>query len=157
MKRWINVSWCVCAVTLVVFAALSGCNQGTPPGKTREAHKDNHPEEGPHGGPLAELEPYHGEFTIDHATKKVTLYILDDTAKKAPKIEPSKITKVKIIVEKPALTIELKHNAEKSGEKGIAFVSDAHDAFAKPGELKMEISATLDEKVAKELQRQTDL
>lgn len=53
-----------------------------------------HPQEGPHHGVLIELgqEEYHAELTHDEATKTVTVYLLDASAKKAVPIADPEIT-----------------------------------------------------------------
>jgi hypothetical protein len=151
MIRWIRLSSCLCIGAMLLFAALPGCNKKEKePGKSVEQKKveHDHDETGPHGGPLAEWEEkYHAEFTVDHAKKQVTVYILDDTAKAAPKIDVAKITNVQVVVAgtKPGIVIDLKHDAKLSDEKGIAFVG-THDHFAKPAEKFLNISGDIDGK-----------
>src|SRR5882672_8747223 len=140
MKRWIPFVWSMCFIALFTFIALPGCQPGKG-AKKEDPKKDkghDHDETGPHGGPLAEWEDiYHAEFTVDHAKKQVVVYILDDKAKAAPKIDAGKITKVKLNVKdiKPPLQIDLTHDAQLSGDKGIAFTA-THDHFQKPADVK---------------------
>lgn len=98
--------------------------------KKADEHKhddhDDHAEAGPHGGPLIEWgnEEYHAELVIDAKASRVTVYLLDGTAKKAPTIDSGKITNVTLTLsdEKPPKTIALKFDASASDGKGIAFV-----------------------------------
>jgi len=148
MNRWIRLTSCLCIGLLLVFAALPGCNRKAPD-KTKEKENEHvHPESGPHGGPFAEWDDfYHAEFTVDHSAKEVTVYILDDKVKKAPKVDPAKITKVTLTVigSKPEIKIELKHDEKRTDEKGIAFTG-THEQFSKSGELKLNISGDVDNK-----------
>jgi hypothetical protein len=146
MNRWIRLTSCLCIGLLLAFAALPGCNKKASDKPKEEKHV--HPETGPHGGPFAEWDDiYHAEVTVDQAAKEVTVYILDDTVKKAPKIDPAKITKVTLTVigSKPEIKIELKHDAKRTDEKGIAFTG-THEHFSKAGELKLDISGHVDDK-----------
>jgi hypothetical protein len=99
--------------------------------KDKEKDKDDHPDFGPHGGPLAEWgdEVYHAESTVDTKNKQAVIYILDDKAKNAPKIDPNKITDMKLTILEPKLALELKHDPKRTDAKGIAFVSEPNDAF----------------------------
>jgi hypothetical protein len=118
-------------------------------GNGTKPHVHDHPDEGPHGGALAEWgnEEYHAEFTVDHKTKQATVYILDGTAKKAPDIDPAKITEVKLSITNvtPPFTLTLKHDPKKSDTKGIAFVG-THDALGKEMEFKGNISGKIGDK-----------
>jgi hypothetical protein len=149
MVRWIRISSCLFIAALFAVVTLPGCNKketAKPVDQKKDAHADHG--DGPHGGPLAEWEEkYHGEFTLDAAKKQVTVYILDDTAKAAPKIDAAKITNVTVTVakSKPPITLELKHDAKRSDDKGIAFVG-THDHFEKSGEMTVNISADIDGK-----------
>src|SRR5687767_13476253 len=88
------------AVLLAVMPLVAGCpagvRKGTSKGETttKKGHAHEHPDEGPHGGALAEWgdEKYHAEFTVDHGKKQATVYILDGSAKKAAPIEAKEIT-----------------------------------------------------------------
>jgi hypothetical protein len=73
------------------------------------------------------------------------VYILGSQPTKAPKIEPEKITNVKLSITnvKPLVVIDLTHDPKLTDEKGIAFVG-THDALAKPAE----IIGAIDGKVA---------
>jgi len=121
---------------------LYGCTPRPAPRNVAK-HAHSHPEHGPHGGCLIEWgdEEYHGEFTVDHGKKETVVYILDETAAKAPDLKPEDITDLVVVIKNvtPQATIELKHDAARSGEKGIAFVG-THDALQKEMEFKGELS-----------------
>jgi hypothetical protein len=149
MICWLRIASCLSVVAVsLTFVALPGCkkpndNSGKPKEKEKKENaKDEHPEAGPHGGPLAEWgkDEYHGELVIDHDAKMVIVYILDGTAKNAPKIDHEKITDVKVSVvgAKPEISVMLKHDPKKSDDKGIAFVG-TDDVFAKKEEAKFKL------------------
>jgi YHS domain-containing protein len=139
------------ALALAVFGA--GCQKqagdAPAPKKSKDGHDHEHahPEEGPHGGPLAEWgeHDFHAEFTVDHKSKMVLVYVLDGEAKKAPKFDATKITKVTLTISNvsPPLTLELKHDASKTDSRGIAFAT-THDQFAKDTDYKGTISGIID-------------
>ncbi len=150
MIRWIYLSFCWTALALPLFIAVPGCTTGKKhdakdPDKGK--HADEHGETGPHGGPLAEWEEFHAEFTVDHPTKLVAVYILDDKAKRAPEVEAAKFTKVKlkIVGEKPEVAVDLTHDAKKSGKDGIAFTG-THEFFGKERAFEGTVSAIFDGK-----------
>ncbi len=119
----------------------------TAPKKDAKTDHD-HGETGPHGGPVGEWEDtYHVELTFNHPAKQVVVYVLDDKAKAAPKIDVAKITKVQITFLEPKDKgqVDLTHDAKLSNDKGIAFVGN-HDLFAKPTDLKLAISGKVDGK-----------
>lgn len=143
------------AALVAAFTLPLGCQKSEQASKPASAakskekhdHDHDHPEEGPHGGSLVEWgeHEYHAEFTVDHKTKTAVIYILDTSAKKAPKVEPAKITKVTLTITNvtPPVTLELKHDAAKSDAKGIAFTG-THDALGKDVEFKGNVSGTVD-------------
>ena len=154
MNRWICLTSCLCIGLLLAFAALPGCNKGEPAKVTPEDTKKDqpehdHPDAGPHRGPLAEWgsEEYHAEFTLDPGNKQVTVYILDAKAKAAPTIDAAKITNVRVSVvgSKPLIKVDLKHDAKLSDAKGIAFIG-THDHFAKAAEMTLNISGNVGDK-----------
>jgi hypothetical protein len=153
MNRLIRLTSCLCIGAMLVFAALPGCNKGesakaTDNNKNKEP-KHDHPDAGPHGGPLAEWgnEEYHAEFTVDPARNQVTVYILDDTTKAAPNIDAAKITKVKVTLvgSKPLISVDLKHDSKRSDAKGIAFVG-THEHFSKAAKMTWNISGNVGDK-----------
>lgn len=133
---------------------LTGCSPKPDMAKpakvdAKNAHAHEHSEVGPHEGTLIEWgdEEYHGEFTVDHKAKQVTVYLLDGTAKKAPNVVPAKITDVQLSITNvnPPLTLDLKHDPTKSNDKGIAFVA-TNDQFATEMEFKGNVSGKVDGK-----------
>jgi hypothetical protein len=158
MKRMIQLTSCLGCVALLSFVFLSGCTPAKQAGKDAPAkakdaadekkpHAD-HAEVGPHGGPLIEWDDaYHAEFTVDHTHKTAVVFILDDKAKLAPKIDAAKITNVILTVTsvKPFVTVNLTHDAKRSDEKGIAFTS-THDFFAKATGFQGSVDGTVDGK-----------
>ncbi len=150
----IHLTSCLFFAAMFVLVALPGCNKGTEVAKSKGKDqdkgksKDDHVDIGPHGGPCAEWgnEDFHAEFIVDAGKKQVTVYILDGTAKVAPKIDAAKITEMKLtIIAKPPVPLDLKHDPKESGDKGIAF-SATNDAFAKPDGMKVNISGKVDDK-----------
>lgn len=159
MKASLRLIPVVAVLALVSMLFVGGCTR-TPPNpnasKDKEKNKDKdkdkdkhgHGEFGPHGGVIVEWEEiYHAEFTVDHAAKQTTVYVLDEKAKKAPKIAADKITKVRLSLKnvKPVLTIELKHDAKLSDDKGIAFVGN-HEQLSKEEPIEGVIDANIDGK-----------
>ncbi len=163
MFRWIHAtSFLFTALALFAFVAAPGCQptKKKEPDKEKQKEKESakekgkdehdHGEFGPHGGPLAEWsEVYHAEFTADHPNKMVIVYILDDKAKKAPDVEASRFTKVKLHIPSDKLDIMLSHDAKKSGSDGIAFTG-THDFIGKAAAFKGNLSATVTAKDKKE-------
>lgn len=142
------------AAMLAVTLFTAGCQKeqaGKAPAQKKakdgHGHDHAHPEEGPHGGSLAEWgeHEYHAEFTVDHKTNAATVYILDGEAKKAPKLEVAKITKVTLTLSNvtPPLTLELKHDAPKSDSRGIAFTV-TNDQFGREMDFKGTINGNVD-------------
>jgi hypothetical protein len=78
---------------------VAGCNSQNqtyhevPKGVRVKDQPHPHGEEGPHGGHLVELgeEEYHAEVVLDPKSAKITLYILDSTAKKPVPIDASEV------------------------------------------------------------------
>jgi hypothetical protein len=143
----------VCGFLLSGVWLLAGCQKpGTAsrPASAQNAknkHEHDHPETGPHGGALIEWgdDEYHAEFTVDHATQTATVYVLDASAKSAPKLDASKISKVMLTLTQvsPPLTLELKPEPAKSNAQGIAFAIK-HEQFAKEADFQGNVSATID-------------
>lgn len=96
-----NRSWtlAIASSALMVAFTFAGCSKpAAPDAATAEgehAHDEagGHPEEGPHHGHLIELgnEEYHAELTHDDATKTVTVYLLDGSAKAAAPIAATEL------------------------------------------------------------------
>jgi hypothetical protein len=157
MRRIICVSCWLFLVASISLVVLPGCTNpagdkgGKDAGKDKDkgAHAD--PPAGPHGGPYAEWGTVlgvdcHVEFTVDPKTKQVTLYVLDEHCKNSAKLDPKKITKMKLTITKPAplFSIELTYDAEKSKDnKGLAFVG-THDRFGEQADFKGTIDAKVE-------------
>lgn len=125
-------------MTIAVLTALLslGCSS-RPTGdaggdsKKKGGHHHDHPEKGPHGGPLAEWgdEEYHPELVLDAEKKTATVYILDGEVKKAVPIEATSI-KLTLKIESPPVTIELKAEPQKDDPAGKASrFSATHEKF----------------------------
>jgi maltose-binding protein MalE len=160
MFRWIHAtSFLVTSLALFAFVGAPGCTPPKDANKQKEKEKEKqkekekekdkaaheHSDVGPHGGPLADwADVFHGEFTADPANKMVVVYILDDKAKYAPDVEPSRFSKVKLNIPSEKISLELTHDAKKSGKDGIAFTA-THDFFGKPTAFKGNLSVVVDE------------
>lgn len=126
---------------------LLGCN---PPGEGRRAaqHRHEHPEQGPHGGVLADWgkDEYHVEFTVDHDKKQTTVYILDVQAKNAVPIKTDAVTVV-ITNVSPPLKIVLKPEPQADEPAGSSsrFVG-TDDKLGVEMDFKGEISAEVNGK-----------
>ncbi len=82
----------------VGLALVVGCDSGKEPfhevpkgSKVKDQPHDH--EHGPHGGHLVELgeEEYHAEVVFDPKAAKITIYMLDSSAKKAAPIDAKEI------------------------------------------------------------------
>ena len=121
-----NQGWMRAAALVVGVIALAGAAAM----EDKKGHE--HPDAGPHNGALAEWgnEEYHVEFTVDHKAQTVTVYVLDDTAKKAKPIDAKSLTLV--LKQKPAVTVTLQpkpETGEKSGQSSRFTAKNA--AFGK--------------------------
>ena len=135
-------------IGLALVTAL-GCGDGPKDkpkpaaAKDKEKPKHDHPDEGPHGGPLAEWgeDEYHAEFTVDHKEKKAGVYIYGGDAK-TPKPIDAKV--VKLSLKRPVVQIELKPQRQKDDPEGKAslFVG-THEALAKEGDFQGTLSAEI--------------
>jgi hypothetical protein len=114
----------------LTFAAalLIGCGGGDnkPPkkeGGTADPHAGHdHSAHGPHEGHLVELgeEEYHAEWKEDDESGKVTVWILDSTAKKTEAIAAESI-KISVTVAKEVKEYELPAVDRTTGDKPTAF------------------------------------
>src|SRR5262249_20598424 len=136
---------CVLASAVAAAVLAAGCegkpsSGGAAPRKgAAEARKGHeHPDKGPHGGPLAEWgeEEYHAEFTGERGKKQATVYILDDQIKRAKPIKAETITLTLTSVT-PAVQIALKAEPQPKDPAGKSsrFVG-SHDELAKEGPFK---------------------
>jgi len=91
MKR---LSFLVVAISSLILPLSAGCDKQPPaapaaksePGAGGEKHDEHvHPTMGPHGGQLIEAgnEEYHLELIHDEAAHKITVFLLDGTAKRS--------------------------------------------------------------------------
>ena len=89
--------------------------------KKNGGHHHDHPEKGPHGGPLAEWgdEEYHPELVLDAEKKTATVYVLDGEVKNVVPIEATTI-KLTLKSENPPVTIELRAEPQKDDPAGKA-------------------------------------
>jgi hypothetical protein len=142
-------SWKALACGVLGCALVIGC--GAPPAQpTKEAPKedegDDHEHgEGPHGGTVIELGKYHAEFTVDHAKKQATVYILD--GKRAKNAEPVAAAKLLISIKSPAFQVEAvaaKDDGHPAG-KASRFVA-THDNFGKEQEFEGSVTVEVDGK-----------
>jgi hypothetical protein len=150
MKRMISLSIACSLFALTSLLLLSGCDKSNHPKDAAAQKKDkvdpHSHEAGPHGGPIADWdEKFHAEFTLNTANKEAVVFILDDKAKAAPKIEVKKISKVKLNVTSvtPILQLDLVHDPKRSDDKGIAYVA-THDHFAKDVEIRGAIDGSVE-------------
>lgn len=131
-------------VAALLGAALlvGGCKEQATSSKSPAKQPHAHPTEGPHGGALIEWgdEEYHLEFTVDHAKKEATVYVLDGEVKKAAPIKAESLTLVVKNVTPPA-TITLKAAPEKDDPAGSSSrFAGTHDALGKVMEFQGEVS-----------------
>ncbi len=146
IKRW---TWGVTFLTAVVILT-SGCEHKKKSvidprlkeASTKAQKGHVHSDPGPHGGVLAEWgeEEYHAEFTVDHAKKQATVYILDGQAKNAVPIA-SETIELTLTNVTPPVQIALQADPQKEDPKGSAsrFVG-THDQLGTEMEFKGEIS-----------------
>ena len=155
MIGWIRwTTFIVTVAAISAFVALPGCTTGAKKdadkAKDKDKEKDkgkdkkdhDHPTHGKHGGVLIEWDPYHAELTIDHAQKMAVVYVVDDDISKAADFEPSRLSKVTLSIPAEKITLELKHDAKKSGPTGLVYTGQ-HDFFAKEAKFSGEVSGIL--------------
>lgn len=135
-------AWIVAALAVGLAA---GCTKPAE-SKTKPAPAAAHPEEGPHGGALAEWgddEAYHAEFTVDHKTKQATVYILGGDAKTAKPIATKELTLT--LKQTPPVAVKLTASPQSGDPEGKSsrFVG-THDAFGVEKEFEGSIVATVD-------------
>ena len=141
-----------CSLLLALLPLLAGCPAVDRKGPSQAAtkghgHAHAHPDEGPHGGALAEWgdEKYHAEFTVDHGKKQATVYVLDGSAKKAAPIDAKELT-LSLSNVKPAVQVTLKADPQEGDPKGQSSrFTGTHDALGKEMEFEGEISGKVGE------------
>lgn len=142
-------------ITLLVACALiAGCNQPANPTKvvvksspanttTAKGHDHSH-DVGPHKGTIFDLGKYHGEFTVDHKKKEVTVYILGDDMDTPVPVVAEKLT---LTIKAPAFSVELKAvpDAKDPAGKSSRYVA-THDNFAKEQEFEGTVAGSIEGK-----------
>lgn len=83
-------------LSAIVFSlAVVGCGQhggdAKKPDKVAKKDDDHEHGPGPHGGTIIEFGKGHAEFTVDHRKELATVYILDESVKKAVPITAEKL------------------------------------------------------------------
>ena len=142
-------SWKALACGVLGCALVVGCGQpAAQPSKAPEKkddHDDHEHGPGPHGGTVFDFGKYHGEFTVDHATKTATVYILD--GKRAKNAEPIAAAKLLVSIKSPAFQVEAVAAADDGHPAGKAsrFVAK-HDHFGKEQEFEGTVSVEVDGK-----------
>jgi hypothetical protein len=145
MRRILPAAFALVAVSL--FVAV-GCSPKKDRAKTVAKQAHDHPDHGPHGGALAEWgeEDYHVEFTVDHDKKTATIYILDETAKKASPIAVEDLILTLTHVKTPVvIALKAQPDASDPPGKSSRFVA-AHDVLGDKIEFKGEISGKVGDK-----------
>lgn len=135
----------------VAFAGLflAGCSQPTSsPTKSGAKAKveDDHHANGPHGGTVFDFGggAYHGEFTVDHKTKDVAVFVLDGSAKRT---KPIKAETVMLTIKSPPFQIALKSSPMETDPQGetCRFVGN-DERFGKVQEFEGTVNFELDGK-----------
>lgn len=141
--------WAAGLTVLAAVVIVAGCggddgkkDKGKAADKAaKDKGKEEHAHEGPHHGAIAEWgeEEYHAEFTVDHKTKTVKVYVLGKDVKTPA---PIKADKVKLSIKKPAIQVDLKAEKQAKDPEGTASVFvGSHDDFAKDVEFEGTLSA----------------
>lgn len=110
-------------VAMLIALFSLGCSPSTSSNgasnKGKEEHE--HPEKGPHGGPLAEWgdEEFHVELVLSTENKQATVYVLDGHAEKAVPIEAETVTLI-LKSEEPPVQVELKAEPQEGDPAGKA-------------------------------------
>jgi hypothetical protein len=139
--------------------ALSGCGgQGSEyhaveKGVAVKAPPPHDHEHGPHGGHLVELgeEEYHAEVVFDPKAAKLTIYILDSTAKKAAPID-SKDVSLKLAIDGKSEAFKLTAAPDSGDPQGkasrfeLAGDADIKAHIKDEEDLKGTVSATIGNK-----------
>jgi hypothetical protein len=145
------------SILVTVLALIAGCSGKTDNQKDKKmdsARKDDdhdHEDKGPHDGVIVHWggakHDYHPEFTVDHKTKKATVYILGPDAKKLKAIPSESIT-VTISNVKPPVQITLKADRQENDPEGKSSrFSGTHDALVTEMDFKGTISGKVGDKV----------
>lgn len=144
-----QLRWPILLVFAAAFLFAAGCDKGgkTNDQKDKPKNEHAHPDKGPHGGVLIEWgeEDYHLEFTVDHKTQEATVYVLDETAKKAKPIKAKEITLTLKLT--PPVTVKLAAKPDSGDPAGASsrFVG-THEALGKEQEFAGEVKGEVDGK-----------
>lgn len=130
-----------CAILLAILGCAEKKNAAKPSAKAGKRDDHDHGA-GPHGGTIIELGKYHAEFTVDHPSKKATVYILDGSAKKA---EPIQASKLLLSIKDPRFQVDMAPMPQEGDPAGkpSRFVA-THDGFGKEQEFEGTVSAEID-------------
>ena len=137
----------IVAVMAAGLISVGGCSNRKDVSKPIIKNGHDHDDVGPHQGALVEWgEEYHLEFTVDHAKKQATVYVLDENVEKPSPIPTETLTLV-IENDKTPVEIELKADPDKDDPKGKSskFVA-VHDVLGKEIEFKGRIRGVVNEK-----------
>ncbi|HMO37225.1 MAG TPA: hypothetical protein PKA06_14400 [Gemmatales bacterium] len=127
---------------LILSLFLVGCNPpaatNTKPALVSSAavqKKSDHDHDhgvGPHQGTIFDFGKYHAEFTVDHKTKTVHVYILGDDMDTPV---PVSAEKLELSIKNPAFTVELKPQPDTGDKDGKSSRFTAtHENFAREQE-----------------------
>jgi len=112
--------------------------------KTAQHEHDDEHGAGPHGGTIVEFGKIHAEFTVDHAKKQATVYVLSGDLKKAVPLTSDKLV---LSIRTPAFTVDMKPMPLDGEAKGSSSRFTAtHNNFGKEQEFEGTVSADVDGK-----------
>jgi hypothetical protein len=142
----------------VIIAGIAGCTSGDQTYHevskgTRVKDEPHDHEHGPHSGHLVELgeEEYHAEVVFDPKDAKITIYLLDSSAKK-PAATDAKEVKLELTIAGQAKSFAAKPAAEsgdppgKSSRFEIAGNSDIKAKIKDEEDLKGSVTVTINGK-----------
>jgi hypothetical protein len=146
---------CLLLVGSVGLSLVVGCGSANdayhevPKGARVKDQPHSH-EEGPHGGHLVELgeEEYHAEVVLDPKTSKITLYILDSSAKKPAPIDAKEV-KLELAIggqPKPFAAKAVPDNGDPANKSSRFEIADSPDIKANikdEEDLKGSVTATI--------------
>lgn len=130
------------ATMLVTLALFTGCGKSAK----KDDHDDHEHKPGPHGGTIFDLgkgkDLLHLEFTVDHKTKEVKIYVLGKDQKTPTPIKADELT---LIIKKPAFEVKLKPEKQKDDPEGkYSVYSVKHENFGKEQEFEGRVEAMID-------------
>jgi hypothetical protein len=146
----------IASAALFLALLAAGCSGKKEDSKTNDKPKDGPKKTdkeghehgaGPNKGTIVEWGPdeqYHLEFTVNHPTKEVKVYVLGGDAKTAKPIKADKLT---LSIKKPAFQIELKPLKQEGDPEGkVSCFAGKHDNFGVEQEFEGSITGVLDGK-----------